>query len=413
MQTVFAGKKMIIGITGSIAAFKVAGWVSDLAKEEALVSVVMTSSATQFITPLTFAALSGNDVYTEMFSAAKEDTMAHINLGRDADVVLIAPATANTIAKLANGFADDLLTTTVLATRAKVIVCPAMNSRMYSHPSTKRNIIKLKELGYTVIDPGCGMMACKEEGDGRLPEWDEVKEYLAQSLSPQSLHGQRILITAGPTREPLDPARFLSNRSSGKMGYALARSAFRRGGEVTLISGPSLLSCPTGVNLLKVQTAREMYDAVLDHAKNCSVVIKAAAVADYRPEKTFQHKVKKEQINTQLILERNPDILLELGKRKQKGQLLIGFAAESQNLQQEGLKKLKNKNLDLIAVNNISDSNTGFEVENNQILLIGAFGAESLPYTSKLHTADLIWERVVSLLHEKTEDADLTPHKGV
>lgn len=407
MQTVFAGKKVIIGVTGSIAAFKVAGWVSELAREEALVSVVMTTSATEFITPLTFAALSGNDVYTEMFSAAKEDTMAHINLGRDADVVLIAPATANTIAKLANGFADDLLTTTVLATRAKVIVCPAMNSRMYSHPSTKNNIIKLKELGYTVIDPGCGMMACKEEGEGRLPEWDEVKEYMARSLTPQSLHGQRILVTAGPTREPLDPARFLSNRSSGKMGYALARSAFRRGGEVTLISGPSSLSCPTGVHLVKVQTAKEMYDAVLSHAKNCSVVIKAAAVADYRPEKNFQHKIKKEQIETQLILERNPDILLELGKMKQKGQLLIGFAAESQNFQQEGLKKLQNKNLDLIAVNNISDGNTGFEVENNQILLIGAFGAESLPYTSKLHTADLIWERVVSLLHEKKGGADL------
>jgi phosphopantothenoylcysteine decarboxylase/phosphopantothenate--cysteine ligase len=368
---------------------------------------MMTSSATKFVTPLTFAALSGNDVYTEMFSAAKEDTMAHISLGRDADVVLIAPATANTIAKLANGFADELLTTTVLATRAKVVVCPAMNSRMYSHPSTKMNITRLKELGYLVIDPGCGMMACKEEGDGRLPEWDEVKEYLAQSLSPQNLYGQRILITAGPTREPLDPARFLSNRSSGKMGYALARSAFRRGGEVTLISGPSVLSCPTGVNLVKVRTAREMFDAVLAHAKNCSVVIKAAAVADYRPETTFQHKVKKEQIDTHLILERNPDILLELGKRKKAGQLLVGFAAESQNLKQEGLKKLQNKNLDLIAVNNISDVNTGFEVENNQILLIGASGTESLPYTSKLHTADLIWDRIVSLLSEKTRETDL------
>jgi phosphopantothenoylcysteine decarboxylase/phosphopantothenate--cysteine ligase len=407
MQSVFAGKKIIIGITGSIAAFKVAGWVSELAKEEGLVSVMMTSSATKFVTPLTFAALSGNDVYTEMFSAAKEDTMTHISLGRDADVVLIAPATANTIAKLANGFADDLLTTTVLATRAKVVVCPAMNTRMYSHPSTKMNITRLKELGYLVIDPGCGMMACKEEGDGRLPEWDEVKEYLAQSLSPQNLYGQRILITAGPTREPLDPARFLSNRSSGKMGYALARSAFRRGGEVTLISGPSVLSCPTGVNLVKVRTAREMFDAVLAHAKNCSVVIKAAAVADYRPETTFQHKVKKEQIDTHLILERNPDILLELGKRKKAGQLLVGFAAESQNLKQEGLKKLQNKNLDLIAVNNISDVNTGFEVENNQILLIGASGAESLPYTSKLHTADLIWDRIVSLLSEKTRETDL------
>ncbi len=398
MQNIFAGKKIVVGVTGSIAAFKVAGWVSDLAQEEACVSVVMTASATRFVAPLTFAALSGNDVHTEMFSPAKEQTMAHISLGRDADVVLIAPATAHTIAKLAVGLADDLLTTTVLATRAMVLICPAMNSRMYAHPATRQNIIKLKELGYTVIDPDCGMMACKEQGEGRLPEWNEVKEYVARALVPQDLQGQRILVTAGPTREPLDPARFLSNRSSGKMGYALARSAFRRGAEVTLISGPSSLPCPAGVRLEKIQTAMEMYHLVLEHAGNNSVIIKAAAVADYRPEKIFDHKVKKENIDTQLILARNPDILLELGKRKKAGQVLVGFAAESQNLEQEGLKKLQNKNLDLIAVNDIGGNSTGFETEGNQVLLIGKSGSELLPYTSKLHTADLIWDRIVSLL---------------
>lgn len=398
MQTVFAGKKMVVGITGSIAAFKVAGWVSDLAKEEALVSVVMTPSATKFITPLTFAALSGNDVYTDMFSAVKEDTMAHISLGRDADVVLVAPATANTIAKLATGAADDLLSTTVLATRTKVLICPAMNSRMYSHPATKQNIAKLKQFGYCIIDPDCGVMACKEEGDGRLPEWDEVKEYVAQAITPQDLRGQQILVTAGPTREPIDPARFLSNRSSGKMGYALARCAFRRGGDVTLVTGPSNLPCPVGVTMVKVQTATEMNNVVLELAQECSVIMKAAAVADYRPEKMFDYKVKKEQINTELTLRRNPDILLELGKRKRSGQVLVGFAAESQNLQQEGMKKLQSKNLDFIAVNDISSDSTGFEVDSNQVLLIGANGAEALPYTSKLHTADLILDRVVSLL---------------
>jgi len=408
MQNIFAGKKIVIGVTGSIAAFKVAGWVSDLSKDEAIVSVVMTTSATKFIAPLTFAALSGNDVHTEMFSAAKENTMAHISLGRDADVVLIAPATANTIAKLAGGFADDLLTTTILATRAKVLVCPAMNSRMYTHPSTVQNISRLKDLGYTVIDPDCGMMACKEEGEGRLPEWEVVKEYLAKALSPQDLQEKKLLTTAGPTREPLDPARFLSNRSSGKMGYALARSAFRRGGEVTLISGPTSLPYPVGVKMVKVQTAMEMYTEVLDYAKNCSIIIKAAAVADYRPEKTFEHKVKKEKIDTQLVLQRNPDILLELGKRKLPGQLLVGFAAESQNLQQEGLKKLQNKNLDFIAVNDVSGESTGFEVESNQVLLIGTSGAESLPYTSKLHTANLILDRVVSLLLAKHKDKKST-----
>jgi phosphopantothenoylcysteine decarboxylase/phosphopantothenate--cysteine ligase len=406
MQSAFAGKNIVIGVTGSIAAFKVAGWVSDLAKEEALVSVIMTSSATEFVTPLTFAALSGNDVHTDMFSADGDNVMAHINVGRDADVVLIAPATANTLAKLTYGLADDLLTTTVLATRAKVLVCPAMNSRMYSHATTKNNISRLRELGYTVIDPDCGMMACKEEGEGRLPEWDVVKEYLAQSLSPQDLQGIKVLITAGPTREPLDPARFLSNRSSGKMGYALAQTAFRRGAEVTLISGPTSLGCPAGVKRIMVQTAGEMNDTVLEHSDTCSVIVKAAAVADYRPEVMFDHKVKKENIDNQLVLVRNPDILMELGRRKKDHQILVGFAAESRNLQQEGLKKLQNKNLDLIAVNDISGENTGFEVENNQVLLIGKSGSDALPHTSKLHTSNLIWDKITSLLQEKASKSN-------
>jgi phosphopantothenoylcysteine decarboxylase / phosphopantothenate---cysteine ligase len=395
VQNVFAGKKIVIGVSGSIAAFKVAGWVSDLAKEEADVTVIMTSSATEFVTPLTFAALSGNDVHTGMFGQGKEDPMAHISLGRDADLLLIAPATANIIAKLAVGIADDLLTTAVLATRAKVLVCPAMNSRMYSHPATQRNLNTLKELGYSIIDPAYGKMACKEEGAGRLPEWDGVKEQLMQILSPQDLQGLRIMVTAGPTREPLDPARFLSNRSSGKMGYALAQAACRRGAQVLLISGPSALACPPGVTLVKVQTALEMYEAVLSHAATSTVIIKAAAVADYRPETVYGHKVKKEKIEKQLILQRNPDILLELGKRKKAGQVLVGFAAESSNLMEEGRRKLLNKNLDLIAVNDISGDSTGFEAESNQILVISASGAEMLPHTSKLHTADLLLDRVV------------------
>ncbi len=401
VQNVFAGKKIVIGVSGSIAAFKVAGWVSDLAKEEAIVSVVMTSSATEFVTPLTFAALSGNGVHTGMFGRGKEDAMAHISIGRDADLVVIAPATANIIAKLAGGIADDLLTTMVLATRSKVFVCPAMNVRMYSHPATQKNLKILKDLGYKVIDPACGKMACKEEGEGRLAEWDGVREHLAQSLSFQDLQGFKILVTAGPTREPLDPARFLSNRSSGKMGYALAQAACRRGAEVTLISGPSALTCPQGVTLFKVQTAQEMNDAVLAHAANSSVIIKAAAVADYRPETVYVHKMKKEKIARELVLTRNPDILLELGKRKKAGQILVGFAAESTNLLEEGRRKLLAKNLDLIAVNDISGDTTGFEVEFNQILVISASGAETLPHTTKLHSADLLLDRVLQLLSKK------------
>lgn len=396
--TVFAGKRIVVGVCGSIAAFKVAGWVSELAKEEAMVSVVMTGSAVEFVTPLTFAALSGNEVHTAMFGTGREDSMAHISIGRDADVLLIAPATANVIARLAGGMADDLLTTTILATRAKVLICPAMNSRMYSHPATRRNLQTLKDLGYLIIDPESGMMACKEEGEGRLAEWDTVKEHLAKNITPQTLQGHKVLITAGPTREPLDPARFLSNRSSGKMGYALARSAFRRGAEVLLVSGPTALPCPPGVTRLNVQTAREMYEAVIGNAGLCSVIVKAAAVADCRPVKLHEHKVKKENIDVNLALESNPDILQELGRRKKTGQILVGFAAESKNLVEEGQKKLKKKNLDLIAVNDIGSENTGFEVETNQILLISSTGTEVLPHTSKSHTADLLWERISSLL---------------
>ena len=397
-QSVFSGKRIVIGVCGSIAAFKVAGWASELAKDEALVSVVMTGSAREFVTPLTFAALSGNEVHTAMFGAGREEVMAHISIGRDADAILIAPATANAMARLAAGMADDLLTTAVLASRARVLICPAMNPRMYDHPATRRNLQMLRELGYWVIDPESGMMACKEEGEGRLAEWDTVREHLARSLTPQDLLGQRVLVTAGPTREPLDPARFLSNRSSGKMGYALARAAFRRGAEVILVSGPTALPCPAGVTRENVRTACEMRERVLAHADGCSVIVKAAAVADYRPEILHEHKVKKEQIAKELVLEKNPDILHELGRRKRPGQVLVGFAAESRDLADEGLKKLNRKNLDLIAVNDIGGARTGFEAETNQILLISRTGSEKLPFTSKAHTADLLWDRIVRLL---------------
>lgn len=396
-MSVFAGKNIVVGVTGSIAAFKVATWVSDLAKEEALVHVVMSRAAEKFIAPLTFGALSANPVHTEMFSADQHHSMAHIDLGSEADIVLIAPASANTIAKLAGGFADNLLTTTVLATNAPVLVYPAMNSKMFSNRATQRNIRKLKEMGFTVVDPASGMMACKETGQGRLPEWPVAKEHIAKALSKQDLKGQRFLVTAGPTRESIDPARYLSNRSSGKMGYALARCAWRRGAHVTLVSGPTSLSVPTGVEYVQVHSALEMYDAVLSHAEVSQVVIKAAAVADYRPETQSRQKVKKDKIELTLALTQNPDILFELGKIKKKGQLLVGFAAESENLQEEGRKKLTKKNLDLIAINDISKSNSGFETDTNRVLLLDAGGENQLPLTSKDATANLIVDKIVSL----------------
>ncbi|MDR3629593.1 MAG: bifunctional phosphopantothenoylcysteine decarboxylase/phosphopantothenate--cysteine ligase CoaBC [Desulfocapsaceae bacterium] len=397
MHTSFAGKKIVLGVTGSIAAFKVAGWVSALAKDEARVRVIMTQAATRFVTPLTFAALSGEKVVSDMFADDEGPEISHIELGKDADIILIAPATAHTIARMAHGLADDLLSATVLAARARIIVCPAMNGQMYAHPATQANTARLRELNYQVIEPACGMMACKDEGQGRLPEWEQVREILLRHLSAGDLQGQRILITAGPTREPLDPARFISNRSSGKMGYAMARAAYRRGAEVTLISGPTALPCPEGVRRVSIQTAEEMRTAVLAHFSEATIVLKSAAVADFRPETRYADKVKKDQAELSLGLIANPDILQELG-RKKTGQLLVGFAAESGHLLQEGKKKLQKKNLDLIAVNNINQENTGFEVDTNQITLIDRQNVIELPLASKERTADLILDHVITLL---------------
>lgn len=386
-----------MGVTGSIAAFKVAGWVSALAKEEALVDVVMTVAATKFVSPLTFGSLSGRPVYEDMFSAEQEGTISHIGLSREADCILIAPATAHTIARLAYGLADDLLSTTVLAARIPVIICPAMNVQMYDHPATARNMKILKDFGYLVIEPESGLMACGEEGSGRLPEWEKVAEYVLREISAKDLEGQRVLVTAGPTREPSDPVRFLSNRSSGKMGYALARTAFRRGAEVTLVSGPTTQQPPAGVELIKVTTAMDMHQEVMARYQDKSVIVKAAAVSDFRCATQSDQKIKKDRSSLVMELEQNPDILKELGAlRDHDRQLLIGFAAESSNIEEEGRKKLLGKGLDLIAVNDISSSTCGFEVDNNQITLIDSSGVKKLLHTSKIKTADLIWDHVVT-----------------
>ncbi len=395
----FSGKKIVVGVTGSIAAFKVAGWVSTLTKEGADVSVVMTEAGSRFVAPLTFAALSGNPVLMDMFQAEESHAISHIELGQTADLLLIAPATANTIAKLAHGLADDLLATTVLAADCPVLLAPAMNSRMFENTITQRNISILADSGYKIIDPAYGKMACKTKGPGRLAEWEDAKELILQALSIQDLTGQKILITAGPTREALDPARFLSNRSSGKMGYALARTAARRGAEVHLISGPTALSKPYGVKRTNIITAEEMYAEVMQSCTESTVVIKAAAVSDFRPKKTATEKVKKENAEFVLQLEQTDDILKELGEQKAKNNyLLVGFAAESCNLREAGEKKLKGKKLDLIAINDISNANTGFEANTNQITLLDSNGFTDLPLTSKEETANLILDRICTQL---------------
>lgn len=398
-MTGLAGKKILFCVTGSIAAFKAAAWVHALVKEEALVTVVMTRAATRFVSGLTFEALSGNHVHVEMFDDPSQSSMAHISLGREADCIVVAPATANTIARLASGMADDLLATSVLAASGKpVIVCPAMNSNMYGHRATRDNLDRLRELGYGVVEPDEGRLACGDEGRGRLPEWEKVREQLLASLCEHDLEGQKVLITAGPTREIIDPARFLSNRSSGKMGYALARTARRRGARVTLITGPVSLADPYGIEVVHVTSAREMYDAVMQRGNEASVIVKSAAVSDFRPSHAENEKIKKHSAPDSIPLEPNPDILAELGKQRVEGQLLVGFAAESRNHQEEAMRKLQEKNLDLVVMNDISTTDSGFEVDTNRVTLVDKQSIQPLPLLTKEQTADRIWDRVVKLL---------------
>lgn len=395
------GKKILFGVCGSIAAFKAAGWVHALTKEGAQVQVLMTAAATRFVTPLTFTALSGNPAQSDIFAG----DMDHISLPAAADAVLIAPATAQTIARLAQGLADDLLAAAVLACSAPVIVCPAMNARMLAHPATQRNLQTLRDFGYAIVEPECGRLACGEEGAGRLAEWDTVRETLLGLLTEQDLAGQQVLITAGPTQEPLDPARYLSNRSSGKMGYALARTAKRRGAAVTLISGPTALDPPPSVQFLPVETALDMAEAVRCHASSASIIVKTAAVADFRPAVFSAEKIKKNKAGPLLELTANPDILAELGCTRQSDQLLIGFAAESADHEAEGRGKLLAKKADLIVVNDILGQETGFDAETNQVTLITQQDTERLDLLSKEETADRIWDKALSLLHNRARRA--------
>ena len=394
-----AGRHILLGVTGSIAAYKTADWVRRLTAQSARVTVVMTGSAEQFVSQLTFSSLSGGPVYSQMFPGHPDGSMAHIDLGREADLFLIAPATAHTIARLAHGLADDLLSTLALAARIPVLLCPAMNPAMYDHPATRKNITQLQEYGYQVIEPGQGSTACGEEGTGRLVDWPEVEECLLARLCRQDLAGKTIVCTAGPTREPIDPVRYLSNRSSGKMGYALARTAARRGAKVVLVSGPVNLPDPPMVTTVRISTAREMREQVLSHAENADIVIKAAAVADYRPRHCHTHKLKKDGNPLSLELQENPDILAELGNlRPNKNALIVGFAAESRNHEQEARRKLDRKKADLIIVNDILGSETGFDVDTNQVILVDNMGSQPLPLLDKEETANRIWDHILTLI---------------
>lgn len=391
-------KKVIVGVTGGIAAYKAAELVRLLVGEGASTKVAMTTHAKKFVTPLTFEALSGNRVVSDMWNAETEP-MDHINWGQGADLIIIAPATANFIAHMAHGIGSDFLATLILAATAKILVCPSMNVHMFSNPAVQDNIKILRERGYFIMDPGEGELACGAEGAGRLPEPEEILDQSKVLLSKGDLSGMRILVTAGPTIEAIDPVRYITNRSSGKMGYALADAARLRGADVTLISGPTALKPPKNVRLNRVKTADEMKQAVFACHRENDVIIKAAAVLDYRPRETAAHKIKKEDGNQSLELVRTPDILEELGRAKEKSHyLLVGFAAETEDLLANASQKLARKNLDMIVANDVSRDDAGFEADTNLVRIIYRDGErEDLPLMTKLEVADHILGRIKKL----------------
>lgn len=390
-----ADSKIVLGITGGIAAYKAAGLTRLLVKQGAAVKVIMTAHAREFITPLTLQTLSGHPVYSDMFAPWQEDGLAHISLADYADILVIAPATANSIGKIACGLADDLLTTTVMATKSPVLLCPAMNANMLAQASVQENMEKLAARGFYLLAPAYGELACKVEGTGRLPEIEDIVEEIETILTAKDLTGEKILVTAGPTREPLDPVRFITNYSSGKMGYALAIAAKRRGAEVTLVSGPSALPLPRGMKYIGVSTAVEMRDVVLDNYQQSTVVIKAAAVADYRPAVRAENKIKKRDDTLLLKLERNPDIIAELGKSK-GNRLLIGFAMESENLVENAAIKMAKKNMDYIVANLVTKKGAGFQGDTNIVTIMGRDGViEELPLLDKMQVADRVLDKLI------------------
>ncbi|KAF0155669.1 MAG: phosphopantothenoylcysteine decarboxylase / phosphopantothenate--cysteine ligase [Syntrophaceae bacterium] len=394
-------KKIVLGITGGIAAYKAAELTRALIKAGAEVRVVMTKSAMQFITPLTLQTLSQGQVYTEMFASADQYDMAHISLADFADVFVVAPATGNVIGKIASGIADDLLTTAIMAQNKPTLICPAMNDKMLANPVVQDNIRKLRQFGYTVMESDVGELACKTSGSGRLPEIPEIVEAVASILTPKDFAGERVLITAGPTEEPLDPVRFISNLSSGKMGYALALAAHQRGAQVTLISGPTKLFPPPVKEIIFVRTALEMYHAVMDHYSKATVIIKAAAVADYRPVSLASEKIKKDKGLTGIELTRNPDIIAEIGAKKKKG-ILVGFAMETQDLLANARQKLLKKNMDMIVANSLREAGAGFQTDTNIITIIDRNGKTvALDKMTKRNAAHRILDHIRSLSKKK------------
>ncbi len=395
MKTDLTDKTIVLGVTGGIAAYKSVELLRLLRKQGANVRVMMTRNACEFVGPLTFEALSEHPVSNSLFDKGDDAPIRHIDWAREADAVVIAPATANIIGKLAGGIADDALSTFMLAVTSPVILCPSMNTHMYQNRAVQKNLGTLKSYGYFIVKPEAGDLACGTTGPGRLPDPPDILDRVLYRLTPSDLKGKRFLVTAGPTREHFDPVRFISNPSSGKMGYAIARAAEHRGGHVTLVSGPVTIPPPLNVSVVRVLSAQEMARAVFDRMEQSDMIIKTAAVSDYRPKEQATHKIKKGEKEKTLALQKNPDILKELGRRKRK-QVLVGFAAETQELEKNAGKKLAEKNLDMIVGNLLTQPESGFGTDTNQVTLFYRDGSkEPLDVMEKDAVAHLLLDRII------------------
>lgn len=391
------GKTVLLGVTGGIAAYKMPNVARMLKKMHCNVHVLMTENATNFITSTTFETLTGNKCLIDTFDRNFEFSVEHVALAKQADLVLVAPATANVIGKIANGIADDMLTTTVMACTCKILVAPAMNHNMYHNSIVQENIEKLKRHGYEIIDPVCGMLANGDTGDGKLPSEETLVEYVVRELAfEKDMQGMKVLVTAGPTREAIDPVRFITNHSTGKMGYAIAKMAMLRGAEVTLVSGPTAIDPPMFVEVVPVVSAEDMYQAVMKQAEGMDFIIKAAAVADYRPAETASEKIKKSDTQTQLNLERTTDILGELGQRK-GDTVLCGFSMETEHMLENSRKKLEKKNLDMIAANNLKQEGAGFGTNTNILTLITGDSERQLEMMSKEEAANCLLDELLKI----------------
>ena len=389
------GKTVVLGVTGGIAAYKMPNVARMLKKMHCNVHVIMTQNATNFITATTFETLTGNKCLIDTFDRNFEFSVEHVAIAKQADLVLIAPATANVIGKIAGGIADDMLTTTVMACTCKILIAPAMNHNMYHNSIVQENIEKLKRHGYEIIDPVCGMLANGDTGDGKLPSEETLVSYVVRELAHEKdLHGKKVLVTAGPTQEAIDPVRYITNHSTGKMGYALAEAAMLRGAEVTLISGPTAIEPPMFVNVIPIISAQEMFEKVATHATENDIIIKAAAVADYRPKEVCDEKIKKSDHDTEIELERTTDILAYLGKNKGKT-FLCGFSMETENMLENSRRKLDKKNLDMIVANNLKDKGAGFGVDTNLITIITRDRELQLELMSKQDAANCILDEII------------------